>query len=598
MPNQGHRRRLRRLLDRVITAALCVVLLVALVAILPGAIDARFSVSVDLAGGVAEVDGELRNLRHPVLVLWLLADAEQMAMTHLEAFTEEGDSKWLLGWGRWRVLFPGLADTVRLRYDAHLGVTGRHGYQGRIEPDFALMPTRLLMWLPSPYWAVEQVHLQIHPPPGQEVLCAWPRDDDGWYAARVADLRPLYPVMKSAVAVGHFTVESFIAGGQEIRIATHRRLGPELGGQIQQRALAIFAHMQELLGFELQTPYLNIFVPAASDGGRIFGASWSLGHAYEMKADDLRGWELFSHRIGHVFNRDAPYGLEHGRLADRWFYEGLASWIEIPLTVATGIADDDGRFGPLFRRYWRTREKMGAKYDRPPDEDWRATDSDVIEWLHYTKYPLLLVMLDYELRGATGDPKNGVEGLFARLYQRYGNHAEPIPDLRPELEAFAGRDLGWFFERYVESDWPVLPLWHRAITLAEERMAQMSLVARLDGEPVFIERNRARRLTRRPSAALASLQPLLPEVASRVVLERLGLRDVPDELARITAGLDKSQRAAVAAHRRRTLAEYFSVGGCKSAVHIDAFIDEQLATMKLEWAAGFEGLAAGLETAR
>ena len=487
MADRRLRRWRRALLGLGMVAALALVVGVPLLT--TDGVDARYTVRVDLAGGVAEVDAELSGTGGMALLPLWLGGPDSHA-----AFQDED----MLGFWRWRIVFPWWGDSVRLRYSVRFGVLGRHGYQGRIEPEFALMGTKLLMWLPAPARALRSVRLRVEAPEGADVVCPWRQDEDGWHVADLPGATTYNVVQKTAVAVGAFVRERIEHQGQVQELALHASFEPALRRQVVGRVRKVFAHMVDLLGFELRGAYLDVFVPPAGDGKRIHGVSWSHGHAWETKKDHLRTWELLVHRIAHVFNRDRPHGMHMGSWRDSWWVEGLASWLEVEITAALGLARSDARFDRLFRIYWQVRSQPGMGWDRAPARDRWVLDPEAIEWLHYFKYPVVVEQLDFALRAAGAE---GVPQLFRWLFDRYGYHVAPVPDLRAEAEAFCECDLDRFFDRYVDGDWPLLPLWDRAIAVARERADVRPRRRRAGGDDRARPRGRAAGARRRGGGA-------------------------------------------------------------------------------------------------
>ena len=508
-------RRLRRP-ARVAAALVGLALVVTLaLLLLPGDIEARYTVRLDHEAGLAHVDLALSGLRHPVLPLALMGGG----WGEVEVVAFDGtELPWLAGV---RLLWPLTRDQLDLSYTLRFGLKGRHGQQGRVAADWALLQTRLLLWAPAPPWAIGDVQVRVVDlQPGHQTLIPWPDAGEGWHRAEVEGAPLTDVLLKSAIAVGEFEMHSIRLGDSDVEIATHASFTAEDRDLTRARAAAVLADMHALLGFELRTRYLHVFVPSSPEAPKVFGSSWTLGHCYEMVPRHLRQWQLFAHRVAHVFNRDRPYGLRFARAEDQWLKEALATWMETSVTRASGVAASDGAFGGLFHGYWRRRADDPERWDWPPALDADVADHEVIEWLHYTKYPLVLTQLHAELvaAGVTG----GVRALFVRLFKTYGGHAAPVPSVRAEAEALCGCDLDRFFRRYVHGRWPVLPLWDAALARARTRAGR--------GQGVGLSE---------------------AEAADVAALAERGLGDVPAALAGVAGGLSDHQRAAVAEFRRR-----------------------------------------------
>ncbi len=567
--------------------ALCVLLPLLAVGVLGGLpllngnLRSHYVVVPKFDEGKVQVDVTFDGLLHPLLPIYAMAGTKYMGLERLVSLDEDGSEGAVLGFGPWRVLFPLWRRSVSVRYEMTLSVHGRHGYQGRVESDFAVMPTRLILWLAGAWGAEDGIEVEVRPPAGADVLCAWPRGDDGRFRPHLDGVSAWWMVLKGVVVAGPFDIATFTAGDQSIEVATHRSLEPHHVETIHSATQASFARMHKLLQFNMHSRYLNIFTPRASDRKRIFGASSSFGHVYEMDPPNFRQWELFAHRITHVFNRDKPYGLKIASFSDRWFDEAFASWNEITITVGIGQVSDGRRFSLLFNRYWNKHNLEDGGYRVAASSDWlHLLDHAMIEWLHYTKNPLIASMLDYTLRSLSGDSKRGLEAFFVDLYGRYGGHRGKVRDLQKELEAFAGQSLDTFFDRYVHGDWPLLPLWNNALVVAHHRLPP--LVGYVDDVAM---RSRPFGMMRSGRNVEQHRQALLREAVVVGAIKELALQDVPDALAQVYFGLAPFEREAVFAHRRRVVREGLRnrEGLDLDEAGLDRWLDEREAAAKVTW---------------
>ena len=70
-----------------------------------------------------------------------------------------------------------------------------------------------------------------------------------------------------------------------------------------------------------------------------------------------------------------------------------------------------------------------------------------IEFLHYTKAPLITAMMDEKIKQLSNGEKD-MMGFMAYLYQHYGCHKSAI-ELLKELNHYTGSDFSEFFDSYV-----------------------------------------------------------------------------------------------------------------------------------------------------
>ncbi len=192
--------------------------------------------------------------------------------------------------------------------------------------------------------------------------------------------------------------------------------------------------------------YNVIFGPKSRDNKPIFGGFWSLGQGFEMEPDDLRRWDLFSHRLFHVFNSYQPYGMHFKHKRDNWFKEGTACYFEVLATEGSGMVERNHRLEYLYDYYLRDHDYQ-SQLDQIVFRDYKIKDEEIIEFLHYTKAPLITAMIDEKIKQLSSGEQD-MMGFMAYLYQHYGCHKGAI-ELLKELNNYTCSDFTDFFDKLV-----------------------------------------------------------------------------------------------------------------------------------------------------
>ncbi|MGL5327845.1 MAG: hypothetical protein ACRDD7_01165, partial [Peptostreptococcaceae bacterium] len=128
-------------------------------------------------------------------------------------------------------------------------------------------------------------------------------------------------------------------------------------------------------------------------GRNIIGATFDI--------DNLRDWQLLSHRLFHAY-MDSAITIRQMHIAPQlWITEGLATYHE---NLALEFLDDklknkldidfDKEIKKIYRRYLYLRIKDINRLAISPIEEGKINSHGKIEFLHYTQAPLLIKMIE------------------------------------------------------------------------------------------------------------------------------------------------------------------------------------------------------------
>lgn len=369
----------------------------------------------------------------------------------------------------WTVSVGGVADEIVVRWRARQGGMGRHGHEGYLGTQFGLVDGGALL-LPAAElqdelsgWRgasrLRRVRMRVVAPAGWRTVSTMTSTEDGLDPA-IGGRFPLAHLAHSNIAVGPFALAERRIGAVRVRVAAFESWPEAKRSRVALDVFRIYA------AFDRETPcrgleaYTVILLPLADDGRAVAGKFWAAGQAFSYDAYDgtRRAYELVAHRIAHTVNREPLCGFRLVAPDERWFVEGWASWVEVTHGMAAGVIGSEQRLVELGATYRSVALGLDPLLRDAPllrEAASRGEDRETL-YLHYTKAPLVVAVLDHELRRRSAGAKT-VNGFVAGLHARYGGRAAVVP-LRAELAAYVGGSVEAFFSQLVRRDGFIYPL--------------------------------------------------------------------------------------------------------------------------------------------
>ncbi len=446
--------------------------------------------------------------------------------------------------GRTFRLSGGPHPDVVVQYEVMPGGNGRHGMQGVVTEDFASFDGRVFL-APRGGGALAAGRVRFVAPDGWVTASALPDAGNGWLSLDgYGPDHVATALMESCYGVGPFEVERRTLGGTEVRAWTFAGFPDKDREGLNRRSMAIFGWFHDRLGFDPGFPLAVVWTPKV-DGSRVYGGSSANGTCFEQPKPTTRAWELMAHRLGHSMNKYVPSGMGIRDERDDWFKEGWASWVELAGTKGAGVSPHPARWNKLARDYYATR----AEHPERDTPLWRETEVrgyDATEYMHYTKAPIAVAMLDDWLRRRTG---RELLDFMALMWKRHGGFRGELA-LRDELEAWAGESLDAFWAVHVDRRGDFYPVWPEALTPRVRRAARRRPAARV-GEMRFSEDYLEWLVENGGYARFADVAAELEREAARhVQLLDAGIALLPPFLEPFRAGLAPAAQAALAASER------------------------------------------------
>ena len=364
---------------------------------------------------------------------------------------------------------------LRISYDLKPGELGRHGHQGIVSEGFAVVDGRAWM---VPSVPLEAARIRIERPHHWSVASRYD-ETNGWLnihplpTGRVSD-----ELQRACMAFGPFNEERKVVGATEVRVFSPRNWPESHQKNLNQKSFALYQWFYDELGYDVGAPVAVVWTPMA-DKERIFGGAHGSTNCMEHPEDRLRNWQLLAHRVGHGMNKYVPTGMILGDQRDLWFTEGFASYIEIVATAGSGAVRDEGYWNTLLEKHFK-RIKKHPKWHHRPLRDQTNVKNDEVEYVHYTRAPIVAKMLAYWLEKKSG---RTLEGFMKETWAKHGRYQGSIA-LRDDLEDYAGVSLEDFWSVMVDQDGPLVPVWDEYMKSSYRELASTQAAAIVGGTGV------------------------------------------------------------------------------------------------------------------
>jgi len=284
------------------------------------------------------------------------------------------------------------------------------------------------------------------------------------YTARTYDR-----LVDGPVDIGNLERASFDQDGARYHIVVDAERGDYNMSALVEIAKKLTKTTVEWMGERPFTEYTFFyhFPHGPGSGGMEHAYSTAIDvNAERLKDSPLELPALTAHEFFHLWNvkRLRPASLEpidytkEQYTRSLWFSEGFTSTVGALMLARTGYFDERTYLANLAHEI-RLLQLRPAHATQPVEDSsldtwfdkypqYRLPDRSIS---YYNKGEILGVLLDLALREATGGRKS-LRELFHYMNSKYAHEGRPFPDLegvREAAEAVSGKDLGWFFERYV-----------------------------------------------------------------------------------------------------------------------------------------------------
>ncbi|HQH26040.1 MAG TPA: hypothetical protein PLP17_01475 [Oligoflexia bacterium] len=337
-----------------------------------------------------------------------------------------------------------------VRWDALPGGIARHGHQGWIDADYALLEGAIYL--------IPKDAMRTNAEPGKIRVRVAEELRDKFASTMVEDAEGLNPALDGKLAFSSLKNSTIVFGifdrserevrGVHVRIFLPQEWTEAGKAEINETLFRLFQVFSGVTPLRNITQYTVILTRGSSDWSerRVLGSMWSSGQAFSYAGHKpWRVLELFLHRLGHAANRYPPSGMVFAH-EDEWFVEGWASWIEFEYPRLAELSGSE-RLSYVLRWYHKVLQGKTDYADVPLEQPAAQRSTVQNEYLHYCKAPLAVRKLDAELKWLSNGERD-VSGLMKTIYEKYGG-TRTVVRFKEELSAYAGTDMDGFIDRFI-----------------------------------------------------------------------------------------------------------------------------------------------------
>jgi len=381
-----------------------------------------------------------------------IADPVAFKFENIFFYNEKGKATGYLNDRSSYSLKPSYYKKIFLSYTVKPGGQGRHGRQGYISEDFACFDGRVFI-LPENYSRINTARIKFKVTPGWEIINPHRKHGDYYYPDYSGKGMVYYALLKSPMAFGPFDENKKKFGSTELCVYTYSQWDGIYKKNIKEKTSSLYEYFFTSFGFDPGVPYIVCWVPFSFDGERIFGGMWSNGQCFEMPEESLRNWQLLAHRLAHAVNIEKPTGMVLKDTENSWFFEGWAVYTEIQSLSSLGLGDEKKEWNRIYKAYLNILRE-NPQWDCPLIEE-SKTEGAQREFIHYYKEPLVMKMLDYEMRKRAGKT---MEEFIGESYRKYKKSKEPF-SFKEGLEKFCGVSFEDFWDKMIREKGRIEPVW-------------------------------------------------------------------------------------------------------------------------------------------
>ncbi|MBN4071895.1 hypothetical protein JYT83_00600 [bacterium AH-315-F18] len=366
-----------------------------------------------------------------------------------------------------------------LRYTVTPGGNGRHGKQGALTGDFALLDGRIFM-LPEGGMDLARVRIRFIMPQGWTAHMPFSTTEGGFVIDDTPALRAAKALVATGFSAGRMAVVARKIGETELRVVSLSAWPAEARKQLVDRTQRLYEYFHKVHAFDPGGIYQVSWVPRVDDQ-RVFGGSFSNGVGLDRPEQEMttRAWELVAHRLAHALNKYVPTGLLIRHPRDHWLIEGWASFNEEVATRSLGLVEPGhDRWNFLYSRYLEIIQEYPER-DVPLAQE-PFVSEEIKDFLHYVKGPLVAKLLDAWLQKHSG---KSLEAFMAAMWPKYGGFRSVLP-VRTELEGFAGVPLDDFWALFVDGVGAVTPVWPAPALPRSPKAAPPARAAQVGDVPI------------------------------------------------------------------------------------------------------------------
>ncbi len=367
-----------------------------------------------------------------------------------------------------------------LEYEALVGSLGKHGNGGEIAEDLISFMGEQILLLPVEMLTmnddlklncrleidftklIEELNSEVYSKKDYKSIIPFKESD---FKSKCVDVTwsNIYEIMKSSYTFGFFEEIVLKENYGEVHLYSNIEisfLNDSIKGDIVRNIKYICDYYYNLFKIDsLNKKDLNIVLLRKSKkkNSYILGGSGKNVISATFDINKKRDWQLLSHRIFHAFMDDSLKSRVYHLPPNLWLTEGLATYYEnLALqSLENGIKEKlainfKKEMANLYTRYLYMTLKEPSRFRIIPMEEGSIGSHGKIEFLHYTKAPLLIYFIE-NLKNSCSNKNEIIQYLI--------NNKDKSFSMQSLFYNLLGFQCDSFASKYLFGN-SIIPLWN------------------------------------------------------------------------------------------------------------------------------------------
>lgn len=308
------------------------------------------------------------------------------------------------------------SDNIEINYKVQIANLGKHGQNGEINSELITFTGSQILLLPTNILrgsdlelakAIEEINIDYTKKlNNKELIVPFKQDIESNVISNVKTPKwhDIYELMKSCYAFVEFeNIEKYEYKSTNILIQKNKTIKekqhniPDVVDEIN----SLCNYYEKLFDYKIKNLKIILLDKNKKNGEYILGGAGRSIIGATFDPNNLRDWQLLSHRLFHAY-MDSAIRIRQMHIAPQlWITEGLATYHEnLALQSLTGNLKDkleidfDKEIKKIYRRYLYIRIKDKNRLSIAPIEEGKIHSHGKMEFLHYTQAPLIIKMIE------------------------------------------------------------------------------------------------------------------------------------------------------------------------------------------------------------
>lgn len=296
---------------------------------------------------------------------------------------------------------------IKISYKIKIGNFGKHGHKGTISDDLIAFSGDEVFLFPIEVLSIDdkkesdfikEIKIKYDFNKNLSSIVPFYSKEEDVSIIRNPYWHHIYELIKSPYVFGKFKDYNFKKDNLDLNIYNDNE--ESINEEVLNGIKDLYSYYCSL--FNTYKKHIDIIIlRKEKDNNYILSGSGKnlIGSTFDF--DNLRDWELLSHRLFHSFMDSKIKVKDFHRPPNLWITEGLATYYEnialesLNETLKFKLkVDSDYEFLKIYKRYLYITLKDPNRFSIIPMEEGKITSGGKIEYLHYTKAPLIIKFIE------------------------------------------------------------------------------------------------------------------------------------------------------------------------------------------------------------